>query len=162
MRLVIIRGGDQATVFPVRLPSGARYWTLLDHELRLVVDEFLRHVRFARDAAESTTYTYAGGLALFLRWCSSSGREWQAAPGHLGMFILWLRHAGPADGPVPLPGAEPVRGARRINTVLAAVREFLKQTARRSAPVRPALTRRRAGARPSRVSNCPERIYQAR
>ena len=33
--------------FPVRLPSGARYWTVLDEELKVVpvADSFLRHVR---------------------------------------------------------------------------------------------------------------------
>jgi len=44
------------------MPSGKRYWTLLDDDLEPVVeaDEFLRHLRFGRDAAESTTRTYAG------------------------------------------------------------------------------------------------------
>lgn len=43
------------------------------------------------------------------------------------MFMLWLRHASDDGGVVmPGPGAEPVRGARRVNTVLAAVRAFLK------------------------------------
>ncbi|MFF4744520.1 hypothetical protein QRN89_32080 [Streptomyces chengbuensis] len=38
--------------FLVRMPSGDRYWTVLDEdELTPVVevDEFLRHVRFGRD-----------------------------------------------------------------------------------------------------------------
>jgi len=32
--------------FPVRLPSGARYWTVLDDDLAVVAeaDAFLRHV----------------------------------------------------------------------------------------------------------------------
>ena len=40
--------------FPVRLPSGARYWTVLDENLAVVVeaDVFLRHVRFGRDGSE--------------------------------------------------------------------------------------------------------------
>ena len=35
-------------VFPVKLPSGARYWTVLDESLMVVpaADAFLRHVRF--------------------------------------------------------------------------------------------------------------------
>jgi site-specific recombinase XerD len=126
---VISDGNGQSTVFPVQLPSGVRYWTLLSSDLRPIaeVDGFLQHVRFGRDGAESTTYTYAGGLALFLRWCNSTGREWQSAAGHLGMFVLWLRHAGQADDTVLQgPGAKPVRGPRRVNTVLASVREFLK------------------------------------
>lgn len=41
--------------FLVRMPSGARYWTVVDDELRPVpvADAFLRHVRFGRDDAES-------------------------------------------------------------------------------------------------------------
>ena len=40
--------------FPVRLPSGARYWTVLDEDLAVVAvaDSFLRQVRFGRDGAE--------------------------------------------------------------------------------------------------------------
>jgi len=63
----------------VRLPSGVRYWTVLDEELAVVpvADSFLRQVRFGRDGAESTTKAYAGGIALFLRWCARSGRSWE-------------------------------------------------------------------------------------
>jgi hypothetical protein len=41
----------------VRLPSGARYWMVLDEELSVVAaaDSFLRQVRFGRDGAESMT-----------------------------------------------------------------------------------------------------------
>ena len=55
--------------FPVRLPSGARYWTVLDDDLAVVgeADAFLRHVRFGRDQSESTTRAYAGGIALVVR-----------------------------------------------------------------------------------------------
>ena len=119
--------------FMVRLPSGARYWTVLDEELSVVAaaDSFLRQVRFGRDGAESTTRAYAGGIALFLRWCALTGREWQAGIGHLGLFMTWLLHAGPEasgigarPGAVVLagPGARPARSARRVNGVLAAVR----------------------------------------
>lgn len=122
--------------FLVRLPSGARYWTVLDDRLAVVADAdaYLRHVRFGRDGSELTTRTYAGGVALFLRWCARSGRDWQAGVENLGLFITWLRYAGPlvsgaepAVGSVVLagPGAEPVRCARRINGVLAAVRGFV-------------------------------------
>jgi len=119
--------------FPVRMPSGARYWTVLDGELAVVTvaDSFLRQVRFGRDGAESTTKAYAGSIALFLRWCSLTSRPWQAGIEQLGLFMTWLAHAGPAasgDG-APVtgmvlagPGAELARGARRINAVLAAVR----------------------------------------
>src|ERR1035437_7421248 len=81
-------GGAQMRAFPVRLPSGATYWTVLDAELAVVAvaDRFLRHVRFGRDGAESTTKSYAHSLALFLRWCARSSRDWQAGGENLGVF----------------------------------------------------------------------------
>jgi integrase len=114
--------------FPVRLPSGVRYWTVLDDDLAVVsfADAFLRHVRFGRDGSELTTRSYAGGIALFLRWCARTGRDWQVGVEYLGLFVTWLRHAqGDSDGAGQLlagPGHPPVRGARRVNGVLAAVR----------------------------------------
>ena|SRR6266536_3665410 len=123
--------------FPVTMPSGVRYWTVLDGDLVVVgvADAFLRHVRFGRDGAESTTKAYAGGIALFLRWCRRTGRDWIAGAEQLGLFIVWLRHAGPevsgADAPLGAgevlagPGVAPVRRERRINGVLAAVRGFV-------------------------------------
>ena len=63
--------------FPVSLPSGVRYRTVLDEDLAVVAvaDSFLRQVRFGRGGAESTTRAYAGSIALFLRWCDRSGRS---------------------------------------------------------------------------------------
>jgi integrase/recombinase XerD len=122
--------------FPVRLPSGERYWTVLDEDLAVVAeaDAFLRHVRFGRDGSELTTRAYAGGIALFLRWCARSGRHWHGGVEHLGLFITWLQHAGPQVSGVDVvpggqvlagPGRAPVRGARRVNAVLCAVRGFV-------------------------------------
>ena len=119
--------------FLVRLPSGLRYWTVLDEDLRVVAvaDGFLRQVRFGRDGAESTTRSYACSIALFLRWCARTGRSWQAGVEQLGLFMTWLAHAGPqasgagaGSGGLVLsgPGGMPARGARRINVVLSAVR----------------------------------------
>lgn len=131
------RGGG-VRAFPVRLPSGARYWTVLDEDLVVVpeADAYLRHVRFGRDGSELTTRSYAGGIALFLRWCDRSGRHWHAGVEHLGLFMVWLRHAGPEVSGVDAtpggaaevlsgPGRAPVRGARRVNAVLTAVRGFV-------------------------------------
>lgn len=61
-------------------------------------DAFLRHVRLGRDGAELTTRSYAGSLALFLRWCARTGRDWHAGVEHLGLFIMWLRHASAGEG----------------------------------------------------------------
>ena len=121
--------------FAVRLPSGDRYWTVLDDELCVVpeADAFLRQVRFGRDGSELTTRAYAGGIVLFLRWCGRTGRSWHAGIEHLGLFMTWLRHAGPQssgldadDGETAQvlagPGAPAARGARRVNGVLTAVR----------------------------------------
>lgn len=121
--------------FPVRLPSGAKYWTVLDDELAVVAvaDAFLRHVRFGRDGAESTTKSYAHSIALFLRWCARTGRDWQAGVEQLALFMTWLAYAGPsasgagAGSSVVLagPGSVPARGARRVNGVLTAVRAMV-------------------------------------
>jgi integrase/recombinase XerD len=121
--------------FPVRLPSGARYWTVLDEDLGVVAvaDGFLRQVRFGRDGAESTTKSYANSIALFLRWCARTGRSWQEGAEQLALFMTWLSYAGPsassegAGASVVLagPGSVPARGARRVNGVLTAVRAMV-------------------------------------
>jgi site-specific recombinase XerD len=110
------------------MPSGSRYWTVIDDKLRVepVADRFLRELRFGRDRAESTTRAYAGGVALFLRWCGRTGRDWTTAAADLGLFMIWLRYTPAGDGQVVAgPGAKPVRGDGRINRVLVAVRGFL-------------------------------------
>jgi integrase/recombinase XerD len=117
--------------FVVTLPSGVRYWTVLNEELGVVVeaDDFLRHLRLGRDRSELTTRSYAGSIALFPRWCERTGRSWHAGVEHLGLFIMWLRHAREAEGEGGVllagPGTAPVRGARRINGVLTAVRSWV-------------------------------------
>jgi integrase/recombinase XerD len=121
--------------FPLKLPSGQRYWTVIDDDLQVVdvADAFLRHQRFGRDGAESTTKAYAHAIVLFLRWCRCSGRSWEAGVEQLGSFMTWLAHAGPAasgvagsdTGPGVVlagPGARAARSASRINGVLTAVR----------------------------------------
>ena len=124
--------------FLVRLPSGTKYWTVLDDELAVVgvADRFLRQVRFGRDGAESTTKSCAHSLALFLRWCDRTGRDWQVGVGQLGLFMTWLAHdgsslltdsAGDDRAGVVLvgPGGAPARGAGRVNGVLTAVRAMV-------------------------------------
>ena len=121
--------------FPVRLPSGARYWTVLDEDLVVVAvaDGFLRHVRFGRDGAESTTKSYANSIALFLRWCARTGRSWQAGAEQLALFMTWLTYAGQSASGAETatavvlagPGGVPARGARRVNGVLTAVRAMV-------------------------------------
>lgn len=115
--------------FPVRLPSGAAYWTVLNDDLKVIaeVDAYLQQLRFGGDAAESTTRAYAGALALYFRWCARTGQHWASAE-RLGAFMAWLEHT-PADPDAPVrmgPGVRPVRGPRRVNFVLTVVREFLR------------------------------------
>src|SRR5258707_15756202 len=101
--------------FPVRLPSGARYWTVLDEDLAVVpvADGFLRQVRFGRDGAESTTKSYAHSIALFLRWCSRTGRTWQAGAGPLRVFMTRVRPARAAVGGGRASGAGVGAGGAR-------------------------------------------------
>ncbi len=115
--------------FLVRLPSSVRYWTVVDDCYRVVcvADEYLQHLRLGRDAAESTTKSYAEALALYLRWCEQGSRDWRTAGERLGGFITWLRHTpGDPDAPLAGPGAGDVRGPGRINRTLSAVRGFLR------------------------------------
>ncbi|OUD01756.1 tyrosine-type recombinase/integrase [Streptomyces swartbergensis] len=115
--------------FPVKMPSGLRYWTVVDDDFHVVpiVDQWLRHLLFGRSRAELTTYAYAISAALYLRWCLKTGRDWRVAARDLGLFVVWLRHTKSTDGDALLlgPGAKPARGDRRINRVLSAVRGLL-------------------------------------
>jgi integrase len=118
--------------FPVVMPSGQKYWTVLDDDLEVVpvADQWLRNLRFGRDRAELTTKAYAGCVALYLRWCRVTRREWTTGGRDLGLFMVWLKYTpAPRDGMEsavqPGPGAAPVRGERRINRVLVAVRGLL-------------------------------------
>jgi integrase len=109
----------------------------LDEDLRVVAvaDGFLRHQRFGRDGAESTTKAYAHAIVLFLRWCARTGRSWQGGVEHLALFMTWLAHAGAnisggeaaEGGGVVLagPGVAPARSPSRINAVLTAVRAMV-------------------------------------
>ena len=110
------------------MPSGSRYWTVLDEAMDVVpvADRYLRELRFGRDRAESTTKAYAGGIALFLRWCAATGRDWREAADDIGLFMTWLKYTPAWGGTlVQGPGATPARGERRINRVLVATRGFL-------------------------------------
>jgi ADP-ribose pyrophosphatase YjhB (NUDIX family) len=94
------RGWQASGVSGADAVGGWRYWTLLNDDLEPVVaaDEFLRHLRFGRDAAECTTRTYAGGIALLLQWCALNGSG-----------LAWLRYASPKYGKQPDRPAREVR-----------------------------------------------------
>jgi integrase/recombinase XerD len=83
-------------VVPIVLGGGAVRCPLLDvlgREVRVVEvpDQFLRHMRFDRDGAESTTEMYAGATASYLKWCAETPRNWATSARQLGMFMVWLR-----------------------------------------------------------------------
>src|SRR5260370_23255384 len=115
--------------FPVTMPSGSRYWTVVDEEFAPVpvADRWLLHLRFGRSRAELTTKAYAEAIALFFVWCRRTGRDWRLAAAELGLFIVWLTHtpSGPPGQIVPGPGIAPVRHERQINKILTAVRGML-------------------------------------
>lgn len=109
-----------------------RYWTVVDdgYEVVFIADQWLRFLRFGRSRSELTTKTYAGGVALYLRWCRSTGREWSVAARDLGLFMVWLKYTPSSldDDPAPVvlgPGADPARKERRVNGVLTTVRGLL-------------------------------------
>jgi integrase/recombinase XerD len=109
----------------VKLTEELAYWSVVDDAwLRVpVADDYLRYLRLGRDRAEGTTRAYAGDLALFLGWCEASGRDLMRGAQDLALFVAVLKTT-----PVVRPGAGQgaVRGARRINHVLTAVRELYK------------------------------------
>jgi integrase/recombinase XerD len=115
--------------FPVTMPSGSRYWTVVDEEFTPVpvADRWLLHLRFGRSRAELTTKAYAEAVALFLVWCHRTGRDWRVAAADLGLFIVWLQHtpSGPSRQVVPGPGGALVRQERQVNKILTAVRGLL-------------------------------------
>lgn len=115
--------------FLVRMPSELRYWTVLDPAHRVVVeaDDFLLHHRLGRDGAESTSQSYAASLALFFDWASSIRKPWRESAPYLGRFVYWLQHYRPDQ--IAAGRTEVVRGPRRVNAIMAAVRSFFRHAA---------------------------------
>jgi hypothetical protein len=100
----------------VDLPSGQRYWTVIDDDLRVVpfADQGLPFLRFGRGRAELTTKSHASGAALYFRWCLTTGRNWTEAAQDLGLFMVWLytpsQLVNGSTGVAFGPGTKPVRG----------------------------------------------------
>jgi hypothetical protein len=118
--------------FPVDLPSGQRYWTVIDDDLRVVpfADQWLPFLRVGRGRAEPTTKSHASGAALYFRWCLTTGRNWTEAAQDLGLFMVWLKYTpsqlvNGSTGVAFGPGTKPARGERRINVILTALRGLL-------------------------------------
>lgn len=107
-------------------PAQSRYFTVPGADDRPVrpADGFLFGL-VVQGKSTQTSESYAGALALFFTWCAASGNAVAEAASRRGLFTLWLRHYDP-KGRALLPGSQTMRGAARINMVLAAVREFYK------------------------------------
>jgi integrase/recombinase XerD len=118
----------------VDLPSGLRYWSVLDGRFDLVsaFDRFLFEERFARGRSEKTTAQYSSGLAEFGTWASERGllEDLVACARNLGMFQLHLRT-------VPIGrvgrGHGRARSNARVGDVMGCVRSFYRFEVRHGA-----------------------------
>lgn len=52
------------------------------------IDDYLRHLRFRRSRAESTTKTYAGHLKRFHIWCGERDMSRDAAAFELAGYVM--------------------------------------------------------------------------
>jgi hypothetical protein len=79
----------------VDLPSGVRYWSVVDERFELVAmfDAFLVEERVSRDRSEKTTGQYASNLVEFASWARERDLlgDLVACARNLGMFQLHLR-----------------------------------------------------------------------
>jgi len=118
----------------VDLPSGARYWTVVDERFELVAlfDRFLFEERFARGRSEKTTAQYASGLAEFGSWAVERGLldDLVACARELGMFQLHVRTT-----PVARVGRGygQTRSGDRVADIMACVRSFYRFAVRHGA-----------------------------
>lgn len=109
------------------LPSGVRYWSVVDGRFDLVpaFDRFLFEERAGRGRSEKTTAQYASGLVEFAGWAEERGLldDFVACAGNLGLFVLHLRTA-----PVSRRGRGHgrARSSDRVADVMSCVRSFYR------------------------------------
>ena len=85
---------ETAEIARVSVTSALGYWTVLSGPVLDVVedvDDFLRHLRFGRARAESTTKTYAGHLKRFHLWCHEQALTRDHAAHELARYVMHLR-----------------------------------------------------------------------
>jgi len=93
----------------VSVTATLAYWTVLSGPALEVVedvDDYLRHLRFGRARAESTTKTYAGHLKRFHLWCHEQHLSRTQAAREVARYVLHLRttpRATPGRGQGELP-----------------------------------------------------------
>ena len=116
----------------VDLPSGVRYWSVVDERFELVAmfDGFLFEERVSRDRSEKTTGQYASNLAEFAAWASERGllADLVACARNLGMFQLHLR-----TSPIARRGRGHgrARSNDRVSDIMSSVRGFYRHQVRR-------------------------------
>jgi integrase len=111
----------------VDLPSGVRYWSVVDGLFDLVpeFDRFLFAERAGRGRSETTTAQYASGLVEFAGWAEERDLlgDFVACARNLGLFVLHLRTA-----PVRRLGRSHgrARSSDRVMDVMSCVRSFYR------------------------------------
>lgn len=111
----------------VDLPSGVRYWSVVDRAFDLVpeFDGFLFAERAGRGRSEKTTAQYASGLVEFANWAEERGLwgDLVACARNLALFVLHLRT-------VPVRrrgrGHGRARSNDRVADVMSCVRSFYR------------------------------------
>jgi integrase len=87
-------GPVTAEIARVSVTDALAYWTVLSGPALDVVedaDDYLRHLRFGRARAESTTKTYAGHLKRFHLWCHEQDLPRNQAARELARYVMRLR-----------------------------------------------------------------------
>jgi hypothetical protein len=106
--MIASSAGWSAQTVRVEVAAGLAYWSLLAGPLLSPVepvDHFLRHLRFGRNAAESTTKSYAGHLKRFELWRVAAGMSWEQAARDIARYLIHLRttpRKHPGRGPATL------------------------------------------------------------
>ena len=118
----------------VDLPSGVRYWSVVDERFELVAmfDGFLFEERVSRDRSEKTTGQYASNLVEFASWARERDLlgDLVACARNLGMFQLHLRTT-----PIARRGRGHgrARSNDRVSDIMSSVRSFYRHQVRRGA-----------------------------
>ena len=115
----------------VDLPSGVRYWSVVDERFELVAmfDAFLFEERVSRDRSEKTTGQYASNLVEFASWARERDLlgDLVACAKSLGMFQLHLR-----TSPIVRRGRGHGRSRSndRVSDIMSSVRSFYRHQVR--------------------------------
>jgi integrase/recombinase XerD len=118
-----------ADVARVEVGPGLAYWTVLSGPTLdpvRPVDHYLRHLRFGRGRAESTTKTYAGHLKRFEQWRRLRNLSWEQAAREIAGHLI-DRRITPRTTPGRGQGRRPSGAA--LAPALAAIHGFYRHAA---------------------------------